>query len=319
MNQEKFNQIVSQFMEQKARDGHSLNMHSLLIKEKEQCFLHHFNNNNLASDIRSISKTVLTIVLGVVIRLSEEGKHPEISDETHIYPIIKNAISLTNKDNKNQLKKVKIKHLLTHTIGYEEVLLMRGDIADTNPYDYLNYVVNAPIIHEPGEHYLYSNAGFYLLSVVLQEFLQEDLLDFIKREVFDPIGVIDFEWEKYGDYLAGATRLKLRPDDLLRFGELFLNEGKVNKKQLISEQWIQKMLTISTYTDSVDTPHATFRRYGYGYGIWLAKEPFYFGHGTDGQTLTILPDKETIIITLAEQSDMRSIEKVINHIITNEI
>lgn len=315
MNQEKFNQIVSQFIEQKDRDGHSLNMHSLLIKEKEQCFLHHFNNDNLPSDIRSISKTVLTIVLGVVIRLSEEGKYPKISDETHIYPIIKNAINLTNKDNENQLKKVKIKHLLTHTIGYEEVLLMRGDITDMDPFDYLNYVVNEPIKYEPGEHYLYSNAGFYLLSVALQEFLQEDLIDFIRREVFFPLGVINFEWEKYGDYLAGATRLKLRPEDLLKFGELLLQNGKANKKQLISEQWIQKMLTINTYTDSVDTPDTIFRRYGYGYGIWLAKDPFYFGHGTDGQTLTILPDKETIIITLADQSDMRPIEKIINHIL----
>lgn len=319
MNHEKFNQIVSLFMEKKDRDGHLLNMHSLLIKEKEQCFLHHFNNDNLPSDIRSISKTVLTIVLGVVIRLSGEGKYPKINDDTPIYPIIKNVVSLTNKDNENQLQKVKIKHLLTHTIGYEEVLLMRGDIAQMNPFDYLNYVVNKPIIHEPGEHYLYSNAGFYLLSVVLQEFLQEDLLDFIKREVFDPIGVSDFEWEKYGNYLAGATRLKLHPEGLLKFGELFLNEGKVNKKQLISEQWIEKMLTINTYTGSVDTPQATFRRYGYGYGIWLAKAPFYFGHGTDGQTLTIFPDKETIIITLADQPDMRPIEKIINHIVTNVI
>src|SRR5690625_7827984 len=78
------------------------------------------------------------------------------------------------------------------------------------------------------------------------------------------------------------------------------------------------MLTITNYTDSVDTPNATFRRYAYGYGIWLAKAPFYFGHGTDGQTLTIIPDKETVIITLAEQSDMETIERLINYIITEK-
>ena len=82
---------------------------------------------------------------------------------------------------------------------------MRDDITHLDPFEYLNYVVNTPIIYEPGEYYLYSNAGFYLLGVVLQAFLQEDLLTFIKREVFDPLGVKDFKWEKYGNYIAGAT------------------------------------------------------------------------------------------------------------------
>lgn len=70
---------------------------------------------------------------------------------------------------------------------------------------------------------------------------------------------------------------------------------------------------------SVDTPHATFSRYAYDYGIWLAKDPFYFGHGTDGQTLTILLDKDTIIITLAEQPDNAPIERIINSVIENKL
>lgn len=319
MNQEKFNNIVHMFMNEKDKYNQTLNMHSLLIKKKDKCYVHHFNDAKLPSDIRSISKTVMTIILGVVIRLSEEGKYPKINDETYIYPIIKHTIHLKNRENKAKLKKVKIKHLLTHTVGYEDILLMRNDIAHLDPFEYVNYVVNAPLVYEPGDHYLYSNAGFYLLGVVLQEFLQEDLLIFVKREVFDPLGVKDFKWEKYGNYIAGATRLWLPPEELLKFGELLLQNGKVNRQQLISENWIQKMLTINHHTNSVDTPHALFRRYAYGYGIWLAKDPFYFGHGTDGQTLTIIPDKETVIITLAEQSDMKPIERVINTIITHEI
>jgi len=319
MKQAAFNNIVNMFMKEKDKHGNSLDMHYLLIKSKDQCYLHNFNDQKRPSDIRSISKTVLTIVLGVVIKLSQEGKYPKISDETYIYPVIKNLINLENKENEAQLKKVQIKHLLTHTVGYEDMLLMRDDITHLDPFEYVNYVVNAPIVYEPGEYYLYSNAGFYLLGVFLQEFLQEDLLVFSKREVFDLLGIQDFKWEKYGNYIAGATRLWLLPEDLLKFGELLLQNGKVNGKQLISENWIQKMRTINIYTDDVDTPNATFRRYAYGYGIWLAKDPFYFGHGTDGQTLTILPDKETIIITLAEQPDMKPIENMINYIITNEI
>lgn len=319
MNQEKFNKIVSMFKQAKDKHNQPLTMNDLLIQHKDQCYVHHFNDESSPSDIRSISKTIMTVVLGVAIKLSEEGKYVRISEETYIYPIIKDVIRLKNKANEAALKKVKIKHLITHTVGFDDVLLMRGDIVDLDPFEYLNYVVNHSIVHEPGEYYLYSNAGFYLLSVVLQEFLQEDLLDFVTRELFDPLGIKDFKWEKYGNYLAGATRLWLRPEGLLKCGELFLNHGAVNGRALISQDWIGNMLTVSHYTDKVDTRDATFRRYAYGHGIWLAKDGFYFGHGTDGQTLTIITEKETVIITLADQVDMKPIERLINYMIESEL
>lgn len=315
MDQNTFDKIVEIFTSTKDKYSQPLNMNHLLIKKNDTVFLHHFKEKHNKSDIRSISKTVMTIVLGVIMKQSEGEKLPPINENTFIYPIIKDVIQLENRQNLAKLKKVQIKHLLTHTVGFEDVLLMRGDIADMDPFEYVNYVVNYPIIHEPGTYYLYSNAGFYLLAVVLQEFLREDLLSFIEREVFSPLHITDFEWEMYGNYIAGATRLWLRPADLLRFGQLFLQNGKVGGKQLISEEWIKKILTVTNYTPDVDTPNRIFRRYGYGYGIWLPKDSFYFGHGTDGQTLTVIPEKNTIIMTLAEQPDIKPIEEIINHIL----
>jgi len=64
---------------------------------------------------------------------------------------------------------------MTHTMGYDKILLMRDDMKNMNSYDYVDFIINYPITYKAGEHYLYSNAGFYLLSAVLQEFLQEDL------------------------------------------------------------------------------------------------------------------------------------------------
>src|SRR5690625_281653 len=99
MNQSKFNHIVNKFMQEKHKHIQLLNILTLLIKNKNQCYVHHYNNTDNSSDIRSISKTVLTLILGVVIRLTEEGAYPKISDETYIYPIIKNNIHLVNKSN----------------------------------------------------------------------------------------------------------------------------------------------------------------------------------------------------------------------------
>ena len=213
------------------------------------------------------------------------------------------------------LKKIRVKHLLNHTVGYDKVILMRNDIKTLDPYTYLDYVINQPIVYNPGEYYLYSNAGFYLLSVVLQEFLNEDLLTFIDQNLFSKLKINNFRWQKYGNYLAGATRLWMLPNDLIKIGEVLLNNGKYKDQQIISAKSIKQMLTMTTLTPKVDSPQSTFRRYAYASGIWLAKDNMFFAHGTDGQTLIIIPDKDAIIVTLSNQKDVLKLEEIINHII----
>lgn len=308
MNQEKFHQVVKTF-------NPNLNIHYLLIKQDENSYCHAFNNRQKPSDIRSISKTVLTLVAGILMDLSAQGKYPHFDQDTLVFPLLEDAITLTNFANKPMLEKTKIKHLLTHTIGYDKVLLMRDDIADLDPFTYLDHVINTPIKYEPGDYYLYSNAGFYLLSAVLQEFLKEDLLDFIDRYLFKPLEITSYDWEKYGHYLAGATRLKMYPEDLVKIGQVLMNQGVYGRSKIVNPQFIEKMLRPTTYTSNIDKPNAIFRRYAYASGIWLAKEPIFFGHGTDGQRLVMIPEKNTIIVILAHEGDTDTIEKIVNDII----
>lgn len=315
MNTKQFKKIVGRFQAAQDKNGDSLVMHDLLIKTADATYEHNFRKDAQPSDVRSISKTILTLALGRVMFLADAGNYPPIDEESEIYPIIKKAINPENTDNLAKLKQVKIKHLITHTIGYEDVLLMRGDIMSMDQFKLLDYVINYPIVHEPGEHYLYSNAGFYLLSVVLEEFLQEDLTSFLVREFFSPLGIEEFQWDKYGKYLAGATRLWLRPADLVKIAEVFLKQGEVNGEAFIEKDWLDKMRTARTYTKGLDKPDYTFRRYAYGYGTWLAKEPFYFAHGTDGQRLIMLPEEQTIILTLAEQVDTEPIDRILNELV----
>lgn len=315
MNQEVFNNIVNTFETTKDKTGENLDMHYLLIQKGDDVYRHNFNMRSIPSDIRSISKTVLTLVTGIVMDLSQDGVYPEFNMDTYIYPIIENTVNLRNLENKEILNKIQVKHLLTHTIGFDEVLMMRDDIKDMDPLNYIDYIINTDIPHVPGEYYLYSNAGFYLLSVVLEEFIQEDLMEFIKRNLFSKLEIRNFRWEKYGNYLAGATRLHMLPEDLLKIGQTMMHDGIYQDQKIVSKSWLKQMTTLSTLTLQNDTENATLRRYAYAHGMWLAKEDIYFGHGTDGQTLIMIPEKNTIIITLAHQHDMKAIETIINRII----
>lgn len=306
MNQSQFNKYVKKFENAKDKNGQSLEMHSFGVIDKENTFVHRFKNHTGKSDVRSISKTVMTLLVGIVNK-----QDPEFNEETDVYPLIKDVVDLESEDNLNYLNQLKVKHLLTHTIGYDDILLMRQDIKDTDPYKLIDLLVNHPIVHKPGEHYLYSNAGMYMLSCVLQEYLNEDLFEFAKREFFNKLDITDVEWEYYGSYLAGATRLWLHPEDLLKIGVLLLDEGQ----GFMTKEWFDKMTSLRFTTPTADTSSRIFRRYGYGYGIWLNNTNIYFGHGTAGQTLVVLPEQETVLITQAELKNVDKEEAIINELV----
>lgn len=318
MNKEKFDQLVEKFITTLDRNDNHLQMHSFAIRQDDNCFIYRFQQRTEPSDVRSLSKTVMALATGKVIELSKKGIYHKFNLDSLIFPIIKDKVKLTNNDNLMFLNKVTVKHLLTHTVGYDKKLLMRGDIKDMDPFSYLDYLINYSIKNEPGERHLYSNAGFYLLSVVLQEFLKEDLFGFIKRELFDPLDIKNAHWVKYGNYLAGATRLWLQPEDLIKIGELILNQGKYNGKQILEPSWIEEMTSIQILNPDIDLSgrkHLLY--YAYGYGIWIGKEKLSFASGTDGQYIVIIPEKRTIIITQAQQKDTFPIKQIIDKIIEN--
>lgn len=305
MDRQQFDGLVNLFESAVDGDGDRLNMHYLLIKQGDTEFFHAFNGRTEPSDIRSLSKTVMALILGTIIE-SRDG----FNEDTHVWPILEPLCTLTREENREKLERVKIKHLMNHTIGFDKILMMRGDIGDMDPADYVDYIVNEPIVHEPGTHYLYSNAGFYLLSVLLQEMLGEDLQDYADRVLFGPLGITDYRWERYGKYLAGATRLWLDPHDILKLGEVLLHGGQ----GIVSPQWIERMKQFTDFTPGVDTPtNPLFRRWAYGSSLWLSnRNGIFFGHGTDGQTLAIIPDREAIVITTAHQVDVVRLEELVD-------
>lgn len=309
MDSQQFNGLVKLFESATDRDGDTLNMHYLLVKQGENEHFHAFNGRTDPSDIRSLAKTVLALIAGTVIESRDD-----LNEDTPVWPILEPLCTLTREENREKLQRVKIKHLLNHTIGYDQILMMRGDIAGMDPGDYIDHIINAPIVHEPGTHYLYSNAGFYLLSIVLQELLGEDLQDYADRVLFGPLDITDYTWERYGKYLAGATRLWLAPHDLLKIGEVLLRGGQ----NIVPARWIERMKQFTDFTPAVDTPtNPLFRRWAYGSSLWLSnRNGIFFGHGTDGQTLAIIPDREAVVITTAHQVDVSRLEELVDKTIS---
>ncbi|WP_044566168.1 serine hydrolase domain-containing protein [Anaerococcus provencensis] len=252
-------------------------------------------------DVRSISKTVLSLACGILINESRG----EFNLESYIYPIIKNKMNLENKKNLAYLKEIKVKHLLTHTTGYRDLILYSKDIRESDYDDLFDYVINYPLYHRPGTHFLYSNAGYYLLAITMEEYLKYDLFDFVQDRLLKPLGIENRSWDKFGNYIAGATKINLNAYDMLKIGKLIINNGYYDDLQIVDSNYID--LIQKPYNESM---YEVKRKYisedYYGYGIWISKRGVVFASGTGGQLIVILNDMDLIIVTTNSGSDSKS-------------
>lgn len=250
------------------------------------------NINDIKLNIRSVAKTIMTLT---AFKLMEDTSF-DINLDTKIYPYIYKKIKLTNKKNLKYLEEIKLDNLLTHSIGYAYPLLMTRDIKGMDEYSLLNYAINYPISYRPDSKFLYSNVGFYLLSVFMETILETSLYEYIDRNFFKILSIKSPRWDSYGSYLVGASKLYLSSVDMLKFGEIILNKGLYKGLRILNKESIDKILEIS-YTN----PNSSMLNYltedYYCRGILLSKENVIFASGSGGQIIAILEDEDIIIVT----------------------
>lgn len=249
------------------------------------------NINDIRVNIRSVAKTIMTLT---AFKLMEDTSF-DINLDTKIYPYIYKKIKLTNKKNLKYLEEIKLDNLLTHSIGYAYPLLMTRDIRGMDEDGLLNYAINYPISYQPANKFLYSNVGFYLLSVFMESILETSLYEYIDRNFFKVLSIETPRWDSYGSYLVGASKLYLSSVDMLKFGEIILNKGLYKCLRILNKESIEKMLEIS-YTNSNSSRLNYLSEDYYCRGIWLSKENIIFASGSGGQIIAILEDEDIIIV-----------------------
>jgi len=302
-----FQTVVKKLQETKDKEGNSLNMDSIIISHGADVFKYKFKKEEVLNDLRSISKPIISLALGIAMEDGLQISGEKITLDSKIFPFFQDIVKITNKENIEKLKKVTLKHVLTHTIGYANGLLFSKDIKEKNPFALLDYVFNYDITHEPGKCFVYSNVGPYILSALIQEKLGISLSEWVKQLLFQKIGIINYEWKNYGKYCAGATGLKLSHDDLHKIGVILLNKGEYKGQRIVPKHWVESMTKVQILTPTMYDEKRVFPKYGYGFYIYICKNGNYYVDGTDGQYLIVIPEKEILITTFGHQSDMKPI------------
>ncbi len=94
-------------------------------------------------------------------------------------------------------------------------------------------------VDEPGTVFRYNNTATFMLSAIVQQVSGETLYDYLKPRIFDPLGMKNIDWDLNSQGInLGMIGLRLHTEDMAKFGQLLLQKGKWNGKQLIPEVWV---------------------------------------------------------------------------------
>lgn len=305
INVNDFNSSINKMIEE------SLKMDTVIVKQNDTVYKYVFEGGNERKNIRSISKVIVSMCTGIAI---SKGYFPDGVEEL-IFKYFSDRI-ITNVENIKYLECLKIKHLITLTMGHNERTMNSAQMASLQGKDLIDYILNFPICNEPGQSFLYTNPPAYLMSYIIQKVTGKKLLDFAKENIFNYLDISDITWKESEQGVnMGCTGIEINADDLLKIGELLLNDGKFNGTQVVPSEWIKFMKTLKVKTPMMFDEKRVLPKFGYGYNLWICENGTFYCDGTDGQYLIVVPDKKMVIVTMGYQSNMKPITECLRNII----
>jgi len=198
-------------------------------------------------------------------------------------------------------EKVKVRHLLTMSCGHDTCPLEAADNMD----DIEKIFFGRPLVYEPGKVFVYNNAGTYMLSKLLGKRAGCNLKQYLTPRLFEPLGIPDPRWDEDQFGVSyGFSKLYLNATDLSKVGQVLLDHGKWNGKQLLPEQYLEQATRKQISTENVRDSWATADSHaGYGYQIWMNSYPgSYRMDGYRGQYVVVLPDKNAVVTYLSDEN-----------------
>ena len=232
----------------------------------------------------SMCKSITGMAIGMLI---EEGK---LKLDENIYDIFPDHINAFSKIFRPVIT---VENLLTMTSG---VTFNESGIVSGN--DWLGSFLNASVNGKPGTEFQYNSLNTYVLSAIVTKRTGETLTEYLTPRLFGPLGITKYYWETCPKGITkGGWGLFLCAEDMAKLGQLYLQRGKWNGQQLVSEYWIE----IST-ARHLKTQNDT---YGYGYQLWMEQRPGSFEYnGMLGQNVIIYPDMDMVLVTNAGNKEM---------------
>lgn len=277
------------------------NTHSVLVSKKGKIVYENYfdgYNATIPHDMRSASKSISSAIVGVakdqsLFRSLDQSIFDFLPEKYQRY--------------KDSLKsKIDLKSLLTMSSGLDAIdyginANPESPAVEDNyqmTSDWIKTILSAPMIHKPNTHANYGSANPFLLGVAMDSVVTEPLELFIDKNLFQKLKISNYiiQTDRVGrPYFGGG--MYLTPRGMMKFGELYRNNGKWKEEQILSAKWVKNSL--KNYRVLENT--ADKNEYGY---LWWHHTYQFNGRtfksnearGAGGQYIFIIPKLETVVV-----------------------
>lgn len=251
----------------------------------------------------SVSKSITSILMGIAI---EQGLVGSVQDSLFDYfP--------------------EYSHLrdgATGQITIEDMLTMSSGIpwSEAAPYDDprndwaamllaedpIAYVFSKETVAEPGKVFIYNSGTTNLLGEIIHRTSGMTLADYAAQNLFGPLGIETYTWYPFPnapEMMVASSTLYLRPRDMAKIGQLYLDGGFWNGKRVVTESWVSQSIQESIGMVASESPMPALNP-AYGYQWWLGTfstghTATYFAAGHGGQFIFVLPEPQMVIVFTA--------------------
>lgn len=201
----------------------------------------------------------------------------------------------------DNLAAMKIRHLLTMTTGHSQ------DTVEALSRDrrMVKIFLGLEVAHEPGTVFVYNSGATYMLSAILQRLTGERLLDYLRPRLFEPLGATEATWQVSKEGITtGGWGLSINTESLACFGQLLLQHGEWQGKQLVPAEWYEAATSKQVPNDTEENPDW---KQGYGFQFWRSRHNTYRGDGAFGQFCLVFPEYDAALIVTSATTDMQAI------------
>ena len=292
------------FFQKAAAD--SFDIHSVMIVKDGQVIFSRWQSEGVDSVphvLHSVSKTFTATAVGLAIA---DGKMALTDKVIDYFP---DKLPAEVSDN---LKAMTVRDLLTMSCGHDVEPSFR------NPeQEWVTAFLAHPVVHEPGTFYLYNSLGTYMLSAIVQQVTGEKVVDYLTPRLFEPLYIDKPKWEESPQGInCGGWGLYLKTEDLAKMGQLLLQKGEWNGKQLIPAEWVAEMskkqvesinpgTRIEQAAERGMTKETSDWMQGYGYQMWRCRPGCFRADGARGQYIIVVPDKNAVIAITSNVEDLQ--------------
>ena len=268
-----------------------LALHSILVVRHGVLVLEAYNhpfNGETRQSVYSVTKSITSALVGIAI--ADGNLNSVDSSVVSYFP----SVSLDDP----RKEAIQVENLLAMNSGIEWMEPLHSGLNDLwgiiEADDPAQYFFNPALVEEPGAVFNYNSGGSHLLSMLVQETVGQPASDLATERLFTPLGIRDYFWKSdFTGHSIGGTGLELRPVDMIKIGQLYLDYGEWQGRQIIPSDWVSASSRVHSNPSS---------EVGYGYQWWIRPQGDYYALGWGGQKIRVFPEQDMVVVFTAGES-----------------